>query len=284
MYCKNCKTLIEDDCEVCPFCGKDPKKISLKPFITAAVIIIVCGAVLAFAFNATKGKPYLKPTISVSDVQPTLTSTSQQASESTVQPTLTSDIQQILTSGVSQTEKSTTDNVQNDKYASSLNEASLRTFSINDKGDKTYAVTKIKKDALKAESYAAIAAFCDKYFSKNGSLWLSFAFPDGTCLTFYGSKSAAVYGKADEFSIIKDVYGSVLLVDKTKYVYRAATLNSGGDKVQIQPGDEEKTVYVTAMGKKYHKETCSYLTDSKIAISLAEAKERGYTPCSRCMN
>ncbi len=42
------------------------------------------------------------------------------------------------------------------------------------------------------------------------------------------------------------------------------------------------TVYVTATGTKYHRGDCSYLSSSKIPISLKEAKERGYTPCSRC--
>ena len=42
------------------------------------------------------------------------------------------------------------------------------------------------------------------------------------------------------------------------------------------------TVYVTNTGSKYHKAGCSYLRQSKIAISLSEAKAEGYTPCSRC--
>jgi hypothetical protein len=41
------------------------------------------------------------------------------------------------------------------------------------------------------------------------------------------------------------------------------------------------TVYVTKTGKKYHVGTCQYLSKSKIAISLTEAKKL-YTPCSVC--
>jgi hypothetical protein len=51
------------------------------------------------------------------------------------------------------------------------------------------------------------------------------------------------------------------------------------------PGEkdpDEITVYVTETGKKYHTSTCKYLKDSKIEITLKEAKEKGYTPCSRC--
>jgi len=42
------------------------------------------------------------------------------------------------------------------------------------------------------------------------------------------------------------------------------------------------TVYVTKTGKKYHRDGCRYLSKSKIAVSLSEAKARGYGPCSVC--
>jgi hypothetical protein len=42
------------------------------------------------------------------------------------------------------------------------------------------------------------------------------------------------------------------------------------------------TVYITKTGEKYHVDSCSYLRQSKISISLSEAKRLGYTPCSRC--
>ena len=45
---------------------------------------------------------------------------------------------------------------------------------------------------------------------------------------------------------------------------------------------QEVTVYITKSGKKYHRSTCSYLSKSKTAISLKDAKAQGYTPCSRC--
>ena len=47
-------------------------------------------------------------------------------------------------------------------------------------------------------------------------------------------------------------------------------------------GGSGTTVYITATGEKYHRSTCRYLSHSKIPISLAEAKARGYTPCSVC--
>lgn len=42
------------------------------------------------------------------------------------------------------------------------------------------------------------------------------------------------------------------------------------------------TVYVTKTGKKYHREGCQHLRKSSRAISLTEALEKKYEPCSRC--
>ena len=42
------------------------------------------------------------------------------------------------------------------------------------------------------------------------------------------------------------------------------------------------TVYTTNTGSKYHLDGCSYLSKSKIPISLENAKAQGLTPCSRC--
>lgn len=41
-------------------------------------------------------------------------------------------------------------------------------------------------------------------------------------------------------------------------------------------------VYTTKTGRKYHRVSCSYLSKSKIKITLKKAKGEGLTPCSRC--
>jgi len=43
-----------------------------------------------------------------------------------------------------------------------------------------------------------------------------------------------------------------------------------------------QTVYITKTGTKYHNKGCRYLSKSSEAISLADAKAKGYTPCSVC--
>ena len=43
-----------------------------------------------------------------------------------------------------------------------------------------------------------------------------------------------------------------------------------------------ETVYITRTGAKYHREKCDYLRYSKIKITLEEALEESYSPCSKC--
>ena len=45
---------------------------------------------------------------------------------------------------------------------------------------------------------------------------------------------------------------------------------------------EEYTVYIAATGEKYHKKNCRTLKNGSTAISLSEAKSRGYTQCGIC--
>lgn len=51
---------------------------------------------------------------------------------------------------------------------------------------------------------------------------------------------------------------------------------------ESENADDSITVYITDTGEKYHRGDCSSLRKSKHAISLAEAKREGYTPCKRC--
>lgn len=55
-------------------------------------------------------------------------------------------------------------------------------------------------------------------------------------------------------------------------------------QVPAAEADSLAYVYVTESGKTYHKEDCSALSKSKTKkrISLAEAKEQGYSTCKRC--
>ena len=45
---------------------------------------------------------------------------------------------------------------------------------------------------------------------------------------------------------------------------------------------QEKTVYITATGNKYHRASCRYLEKSKISIDLSDALAAGYCACKVC--
>jgi len=60
---------------------------------------------------------------------------------------------------------------------------------------------------------------------------------------------------------------------------RAAWVPTVSNRVESTGSSTE--VYVTKTGKKYHRAGCFFLK-SQSAISLMDAKARGYTPCSKC--
>jgi hypothetical protein len=48
-----------------------------------------------------------------------------------------------------------------------------------------------------------------------------------------------------------------------------------------QPDPTKKIVYITRKGNRYHLEGCRYLSKSKIAIDIEQAKKY-YQPCKVC--
>lgn len=72
--------------------------------------------------------------------------------------------------------------------------------------------------------------------------------------------------------------------------YTAKTTTAKSQEVTTEKAETTRDVketasayYVTQSGKKYHVASCSYLSKSKIAISVDRIKAEGYTPCSRCI-
>ena len=62
----------------------------------------------------------------------------------------------------------------------------------------------------------------------------------------------------------------------------SSTTQSKPDKTtQSQPVSGQ--YYVTQSGSKYHISSCSYLSKSRIAVSLETIRSKGYSPCSRCI-
>ena len=65
-------------------------------------------------------------------------------------------------------------------------------------------------------------------------------------------------------------------------VQTAGEAQTPHDDQTAQTDNDELTVYITDTGQRYHLSTCRSLRLSKHAISLGEAKRRGYTPCKIC--
>ena len=66
-----------------------------------------------------------------------------------------------------------------------------------------------------------------------------------------------------------------------KGLWGAIALPITTPKIEKQLDTKPVMAYVTRIGKKYHRESCSYLSKSKIPMKLSEAKKR-YGPCSKC--
>jgi competence protein ComEC len=61
-----------------------------------------------------------------------------------------------------------------------------------------------------------------------------------------------------------------------------STITQDDSSSTADSSDDETIVYITDTGTKYHRENCRSLKKSKYAITLKEAKEKGYTACGIC--
>ena len=74
--------------------------------------------------------------------------------------------------------------------------------------------------------------------------------------------------------------------DVTKNEAPAPEINESQKVTQATTSKAPSTsgpYFVTQSGKKYHVASCSYLSKSKIPISVDRIKAEGYSPCSRCI-
>ncbi|MBS5620902.1 MULTISPECIES: hypothetical protein [Eubacterium] len=62
----------------------------------------------------------------------------------------------------------------------------------------------------------------------------------------------------------------------------ALFLTGCGGKSTDSDISDDTIVYITNSGTKYHEEGCRYLKHSSIEISLTDAIDEGYDPCSVC--
>lgn len=144
-------------------------------------------------------------------------------------------------------------------------------------------------------------------------LYFTIRLENGCGLVFSsGDNRIANYGTLDENDYISSVYGYVIRREDESFLFVPSNSQDADSEAQpsaegqasVEPeithshlettqapaahiassaqADQSNTVYVTNSGTKYHRAGCGYLRSSKIAMSRAEAKEKGYTACSRC--
>lgn len=63
---------------------------------------------------------------------------------------------------------------------------------------------------------------------------------------------------------------------------KAAAEKAAAEQAAAQAQQNERTVYITDTGKKYHRDGCQYLRQSQHAFSLDNAIAQGYEPCKKC--
>ena len=82
-------------------------------------------------------------------------------------------------------------------------------------------------------------------------------------------------------------YGGVVSGENISVTDKTGNPPSTADKTEsttvTSSAESTGKYYVTKSGSKYHIGTCSFLSKSKIAITMEQIKAEGYTPCSRCI-
>ncbi len=89
------------------------------------------------------------------------------------------------------------------------------------------------------------------------------------------------------FAVIAVAFVSIFLAVYFKTEQKLEAIREA-EPVVIHAVTEDKnesgkiTVYITASGKKYHKDGCDYLGEKRMAVSETEAKNAGYEGCKYC--
>ncbi len=88
-----------------------------------------------------------------------------------------------------------------------------------------------------------------------------------------------------ETTTIEEVTTVEEIVEETT-IEETTTQETVPPTTEVQTTQEEIPteiiVHITRTGSKYHRSGCQYLRKSDISISLNDAKNRGYSPCSKC--
>jgi competence protein ComEC len=93
---------------------------------------------------------------------------------------------------------------------------------------------------------------------------------------------AKVYRTDQGGTIAATTDGSTLSVTTEREAASSNTPAPASPSKGSTPAPVKVTVYITKTGEKYHFDGCRSLSQSKIPISLEDAKAKGYGPCGIC--
>lgn len=153
----------------------------------------------------------------------------------------------------------------------------------------------LKTDVLKVGHHGSRYSTTDSFLSKASPKYAvisvgkdnSYGHPMAETLNKLKKANISVYRTDLSGTITFTSDGSKISVDKTPNAGSAATTTRKQTTVKQTTTTTTKAavqsvyVYVTQTGSKYHLEGCTYLSQSRIKMTLAEAKKE-HSPCSKC--
>ncbi|MCM1363831.1 MAG: hypothetical protein NC122_06010 [Faecalibacterium sp.] len=284
MVCEKCNAVIEDDAKICPVCGKNPVK-AIKDFsLTRIIVLLICVLLTCFSvftsIKLVKARNTAEESASESELGVTAVET--QAIKDETLPAF---------NNVTANETTQAESVSRFNKNASISDAVIESYTLSNNGTSVkYARISITKQKLKEiTAHELLTCYNSRITSDNYS-WFTIACDDNTGIVFLSSDNFAVYGEINDLGLIENVIGIITLESDGNYTYSklgdisvsAQTNDTKNQSDASTENDSFSTVYITASGKKYHRDGCSYLSSSKTAISISDAKSKGYSACSRC--
>lgn len=158
----------------------------------------------------------------------------------------------------------------------------------------------LKADVLKlghhgsnsSTSASFLKAVSPKYAIISVGKGNDYGHPTKATLTKLKQAKISTFRTDENGTIIATSDGTTITFDKKATVSNnqatdknTTTNNDSKTNVTNNAGKNDTTkitVYITKTGEKYHRDGCSSLSRSKIAISLKDAISKKYTPCKKC--
>ena len=139
---------------------------------------------------------------------------------------------------------------------------------------------------LENKNYKSLTEKYDQAIEKVSDLEMSVSALMSTSV-YYPANTTSAYPAEESTEAISTTL--IETEEEISYTTENSTSHSETEPTQ-ETSDQPTTVkatsgtyYVTQSGKKYHIASCSYLSKSKIAITIDRVKAEGYSPCSRCI-